>query len=284
MTWSNPGAILLAMHFDAAGESLRLAEEYRVKSDDELRELAADFGDLTEPAQQALRNEMHSRKLGDPQATRVPNFDDRARTQSTNEPAQGPGNAPGRSAPGRVVPSVDEPEIFPTASAFDVLGHSPKVVSDEPDDGDEDIASGPHDYTWKTVLCACDEYKEAWRISEALRRAGIASWIERQGSKNAIPWVGEFMTGELQVQVAADELDSARAVASQPIPHDIIEDSETETPEFVLPKCPKCGAEDPVLESADPQNTWRCEQCDATWSDPMEASDESPAKRAEPAS
>ncbi len=55
------------MHFDAAGESLRLAEEYRAKSDDELRELAADFSDLTEPAQQALRQEMQSRKLGDPQ-------------------------------------------------------------------------------------------------------------------------------------------------------------------------------------------------------------------------
>jgi hypothetical protein len=277
MTWSNPGAILLAMHFDAAGESLRLAEEYRVKSDDELRELAADFGDLTEPAQQALRNEMHSRKLGDPQATRVPNFDDRARTQSTNEPAQGPGNAPSRNAP-----SVEQPDISPTVSAFGVLGHSPKIVADGADESDEDNASEPHDYTWKTVLCACDEYKEAWRISEALRRAGIASWIERQGSKNAIPWVGEFMTGELQVQVAADELDSARAVASQPIPQDIIDESKVEVPEFETPKCPKCGAEDPILEAVDPTNLWRCEQCDAEWSDAAEVAgdkSETPADR-----
>ena len=286
MTWSNPGAILLAMHFDAAGESLRLAEEYRVKSDDELRELAADFGDLTEPAQQALRNEMHSRKLGDPQATRVPNFDDRARTQSTNEPAQGPGNAPGRSAPGRVVPSVDEPEIFPTASAFGVLGHSPKVVSDEPDDGDEDIASGPHDYTWKTALCELGTSEEALRLHEVLKRAGIESWFNFGGyTSSSVPSIAHsVMLGGIKVLVAADQLEQARAIAAQPIPHDIIEDSETEIPEFVLPKCPKCGAEDPVLESADPQNTWRCEQCDATWSDPMEASDESPAKRAEPAS
>jgi ribosomal protein L37AE/L43A len=90
------------------------------------------------------------------------------------------------------------------------------------------------------------------------------------------------MTGELQVQVAADELDSARAVASQPIPHDIIEDSETEIPEFVEPKCPKCGSDDVVLEGVDTANRWRCEQCDAEWSDAVEAAgdkSETPADR-----
>jgi hypothetical protein len=274
MTWSNPGAILLAMHTDPANEWLRLAEEYRAKGDDELLELAADFTDLTEPAQQALRNEMHSRKLGDPAVPRT-----HARSPFAGASAPNAPNA-GDSA----VPAFRDPEAEEATSRAGIFDRATEIVPDGPAIEEDEDPSGPHDYTWKTVLCACDEYKEAWRISEALRRAGIASWIERQGSKNAIPWVGEFMTGELQVQVAADELDSARAVASQPIPHDIIEDSETETPEFVLPKCPKCGAEDPVLESADPQNTWRCEQCDATWSDPMEASDESPAKRAEPAS
>ena len=263
------------MHFDAAGESLRLAEEYRVKSNDELRELAADFSDLTEPAQQALRAELSSRRLGEPQAIRVPNSDDRARTQSTNEPAHGPGNVPSRSAPGRVVPSVDEPEIFPTTSAFGVLGHSPKIVSDEPDDGDEDNASGPHDYTWKTVLCECETNEEAQYLAEALSKSGLDNWVQ---------WSREFGRRYARVLVAADQLEQARAIAAQPIPQDIIDESKVEVPEFVVPKCPKCGAEDPVLESADPQNTWRCEQCDATWSDPVEASDESPAKPAEPAS
>src|ERR1700691_3621672 len=85
---SNPGAILLAMHTDPANEWLRLAEEYRAKSDDELLELAADFGDLTESAQQALRQEMQSRKLGDPRAATAPNPGERAPTQAANEPPQ----------------------------------------------------------------------------------------------------------------------------------------------------------------------------------------------------
>jgi uncharacterized Zn finger protein len=44
-----------------------------------------------------------------------------------------------------------------------------------------------------------------------------------------------------------------------------------DVPEFVLPKCPKCGAEDPVLEGADPVNTWRCETCGKLWSEPPAA-------------
>ena len=46
----------------------RLTEHYREKSEEELRELAADFADLTETAQQVLRNEMRKRGLDDPAA------------------------------------------------------------------------------------------------------------------------------------------------------------------------------------------------------------------------
>ncbi len=51
------------------GEQRRqLTEAYQDKWDDELRALAADFSDLTEMAQQVLRDEMLKRGLGDPQA------------------------------------------------------------------------------------------------------------------------------------------------------------------------------------------------------------------------
>ena len=68
--------------------------------------------------------------------------------------------------------------------------------------------------------------------------------------------------------VAADQLEQARAIAAQPIPQEIIEESKTEVPEFELPVCPKCGAADPVLEGVDPVNTWRCEACGYEWTEP----------------
>ena len=58
----------LPMQSDPALEWRRLTEHYREMSDEELRELAADFANLTETAQQVLAQEMRSRGLGDPQA------------------------------------------------------------------------------------------------------------------------------------------------------------------------------------------------------------------------
>jgi hypothetical protein len=40
---------------------------------------------------------------------------------------------------------------------------------------------------------------------------------------------------------------------------------------FVEPVCPQCGAADPVLESVDPTNEWRCESCDHVWRDEVTA-------------
>ena len=56
-------ATILPMQADPIAELRRLTEHYRELSDDELRNLAADFADLTETAQQALRTEMQSRGL-----------------------------------------------------------------------------------------------------------------------------------------------------------------------------------------------------------------------------
>src|SRR5580693_2293672 len=53
------------MQADPILEMQRLAAHYRELSDDELRDLSADFANLTENAQQALRTEMQSRRLSD---------------------------------------------------------------------------------------------------------------------------------------------------------------------------------------------------------------------------
>jgi len=117
----------------------------------------------------------------------------------------------------------------------------------------------PREYTWKTLLCHCENRDEAWQIGETLRLAGIESWITGAASR----W---DMIGP-QVQVAADQLERARAVLAEPIPPEVIEQCQMVVPEFAAPVCPKCRAHDPILESADPVNLWLCETCGAEWTD-----------------
>jgi hypothetical protein len=209
--------------------------------DGELEQLAESFDDLTETAKEVLRNEMKSRGLGDLGAAR--------------QIAQRPETASGQ-----------------WASSAD-----PDAGVSESSDSDQAIDSASHDYTWKTPLCGCEDQERAWQIFEVLRRAGIESWIEQPGANQPVVW-DEQMVGNLQVLVAADQLDEAREIAARPIPQDIIEQSKEDVPEYEPPKCPKCGAEDPVLESAEPTNSWLCEACGKQWTEPILDGEEESAK------
>ena len=206
-----------------------LTENYRRMSDGELRELSARPEELTEVAQQVLRDEMRLRRL------------DRSQT-----PAEGVRTT---GAPRKNYDLLAGP--LPNSS----------LVDEDPEDAeeteDEQPATG---YTWKTQLCECSNVQQARQISAALLRAGIESWIEAMPSY-------AIALGNPRVLVAADQLEEARAIAQRPIPQDIIEESQVEVPEYVVPVCPRCGAHDPILESADPVNTWSCEACGAEWSD-----------------
>lgn len=135
------------------------------------------------------------------------------------------------------------------------------------------------EYTWKVVLTECNSQEEAWQIAETLRRAGIESWIRRFNP------FAQYDGNVPAVLVAADELEEARAIASMPIPQDIIEASQIKLPEFVAPVCPRCGSRDgAMLESADPVNVWSCEECGAEWTDedesvPEDGDEETPSGR-----
>jgi hypothetical protein len=226
------------MQGNPAADWQGLTEHYREMSDEELQELAADFVDLTETAQQVLRNEMRNRGLGEPRAA---------------------GEAP-KNSDRLTAPRWDRP--------------------DNPDTGDNlsnaagvDQESGlPHEYTWKTPLCACDDREQAWQIFEVLKRAGVESWIEQPGSRYS------FGISSSRVLVAADQLDQALEIAARPIPQEIIDQSRMDLPEFESPKCPTCGAGDPVLEGVDPFNTWKCEVCGKQWTESAGDLEEKPEK------
>jgi Putative prokaryotic signal transducing protein len=212
----------------------RLSELYREKSEEELRELADDFADLTETAQQVLRDEMNKRGMGDPDAQK----------------------------------NMDRPgaESNPPATVH----WEPQSLQDDLE-ADQENTDQPHEYTWKTPLCECDDKVEAWQLSEALRRAGIESWIEQEGSSRY-----SFGISNPRILVAADQLDQARAIAAQPIPQEIIDQSKVDPPAYEPPACPQCGAKDPVLETVDPTNSWQCEACGKQWTETADALNQTP--------
>jgi hypothetical protein len=197
------------MQTDSGQEWLRLTRLYAEKSDEELLALAADFGNLTEVAQQVLRDEMKRRGLPVPER--------RAAAVPDNRPIFGRWNQ----------------AVAEQNREFDAT----------PDASDEGEGDDPVEYTWKTLLCECAEREEAWQVAEVLRRASIESWIDGPQSQSSLD------VRSPQVFVAADQLEAARAVIGKPIPQDVIDQSKEKVEDFEPPTCPKCGASDPVLES-----------------------------------
>ena len=224
-------AILFPMHDDSIADWQRLTQLYGEMGDVELEELNASIGDLTEVAQQVLRDEMKKRGLNEPSVTRG---------------------------------AIESPVRFAPIE-------SDSYVDSLTDEGDAEDGERPHEYTWKTLLCDCVDREEAWQIRELLRQAGIESWIEGPGSR---VWDG---MSNPRILVAADQFEQARETASQPIPQAIVEQSKMQVPDFEPPVCPGCGADDPILEGADPVNSWRCERCGQQWTDPAEDANDSPA-------
>lgn len=219
-----------------------LTDRYRLMSDGELLSLAEKPEDLTDTAQQVLRDEMKLRKL----------------VLTTPKPAP-PVKAKGEA---RI-------RLEPTSYRYE-------FSRDETDQSE-----GPREYTWKTKLCDCETGLQAMQLAEALRRAGIDCWIQTSRTSADI-----MDLTYPRILVAADQLEQAQAVAAQPIPQDIIDESleeqKAEPQDFEAPRCPNCGAPDPVLESADPLNVWLCESCGAEWSDPEPASADQTAPESAP--
>jgi hypothetical protein len=225
------------MQNDPLVEWQRLTETYSKMYDDELLNLAADSEDLTEQARQVLCGEMQKRGLGEPQNVNAPR-------------------------------KIHEPMRERRATLLGNQGEVPGLVPSTLDADEQ--GDGPHEYTWKTPLRECETQEEARRLSEALKQAGIESWIEGPRTytrHSAYDWRVTNTISNPRLMVAADQLEEARAIVAQTTPQEIVDVKETSVPEFELPTCPKCGAGDPVLEGVDPANSWKCEACGNEWTD-----------------
>jgi hypothetical protein len=217
------------MQQDPMEEWRRLTALYSEMGDIEIRDLVAQINDLTETAQQVLRDELKKRGI------------------TETRPAQNN-----------------------LSSDSDIGMHWNEREDSDQDIDPDALERGAAEYTWKTGLCRCDSIDGAAQRGEMLRRAGIESWIQLPGSRFFVPWL-EIGMGDIQLNVAADQLDQARAVIAQPIPQDIIDElkEQESAPAYEVPRCPRCKAEDPTLESVEPSNNWLCESCGHTWSDPI---------------
>lgn len=106
------------------------------------------------------------------------------------------------------------------------------------------------------------EYEDrqgASAASLALREAGIESVVLQQdGSRMDVRGP--------RVVVAPEDAEEAAMVLSQPLAERFRREVEESVPEeFAVPKCPKCGSQETLLEAVVPANLWRCDDCGHDW-------------------
>jgi hypothetical protein len=68
-----------------------------------------------------------------------------------------------------------------------------------------------------------------------------------------------------RVVVTPKDAERAAKILSQSSPEELKVVTEAASAEFALPRCPACGGEETLLESVEPVNEWRCDDCGHTW-------------------
>jgi hypothetical protein len=106
------------------------------------------------------------------------------------------------------------------------------------------------------------EYEDgrgASAASLALQEAGVqsivlqpdGSWADARGPR---------------VVVAPEDAEGAARVLSQPLAERFRREVEESVPEeFDVPRCPKCGGKETLLEAVEPANQWHCDDCGHDW-------------------
>ncbi len=65
--------------------------------------------------------------------------------------------------------------------------------------------------------------------------------------------------------VTPNDAKQAAAILSEPSTDALTAEADETADGFALPHCPACGGEETLLESVDPVNQWRCDDCGHTW-------------------
>jgi hypothetical protein len=92
----------------------------------------------------------------------------------------------------------------------------------------------------------------------ALRGDGIEAIVVSPGGKG-------FDNRGPRVVVKPKDAARAAEILSGASADQLVETRWEDAAAFDVPRCPGCGGEETVLESVDPVNQWRCENCGKTW-------------------
>ena len=65
--------------------------------------------------------------------------------------------------------------------------------------------------------------------------------------------------------VTPKDAKQAAAILTEPSTDALTAETDETVDGFALPHCPACGGEETLLESVDPVNQWRCDDCGHTW-------------------
>jgi hypothetical protein len=108
------------------------------------------------------------------------------------------------------------------------------------------------------------------------RGASAAYYALTMADIEAIVLSGQSTKGDVRgprVVVTPKDAERAAAILSQSLEAELRPVAD-EAEEFALPRCPACGGEETLLESADPVNQWRCDDCGEVWLEEAAASPE----------
>jgi hypothetical protein len=99
------------------------------------------------------------------------------------------------------------------------------------------------------------------------RGASAAYYALTVADIRAIVLSAQSTRGEVRgprVVVTPKDAERAAVILSRPLEGELRPVAD-EPEEFAVPRCPACGGEETLLESADPVNQWRCDDCGEVW-------------------
>ena len=87
------------------------------------------------------------------------------------------------------------------------------------------------------------------------------SLLQSAGIASTVPTSEIAAVDTPRLIVAPEDATTAQLLLSHP-------NVGTDEGAFPTANCPQCGTPDPLLESVEPTNQWRCESCNHLWQDP----------------
>ena len=221
-----------------AAEWMRLSEHYRQLTDDELLALGRQISEMTELAQQILRQEMSQRKL----------------KLEPNEPAEEPteGQFEASAPASQSIDGVSDPD---TASAPDIYAQDRELVE----------------------ICTVWSQSDALQVQRLLDTAGIPFFMGKEKATGVDAVTSNF-AGGVTVQVMRIGLPWAGQALQHYTPTNDPDKGKNEELDDAEIRCPKCRSTEVVLdhlvtESADgtekssSKYEWTCDSCGYHWQD-----------------